>query len=235
MFVELDIGGVCVDVRFKDIKNLHLSVYPPTGRVRISAPAHMSVDVVRLFALSKIGWIRKHQGKIQRQDREPPREYLERESHYIWGKRYLLRLKEGRGAPQIHLAHRHIDLFLPQGAKAEVREEAVLDWSRELLRDKARPILDKWADRLRVDLDRFYIQRMKTKWGSSNPARRSVRLNLDLVRFPIECLDYVALHEVAHFRVPNHSEKFKALLDQNMPGWRRVRDRLNEGPLTAIV
>lgn len=234
MLAELDVGGLSIDVVFKDIKNVHLSVYPPTGRVRISAPQRMTLDSIRLFAISKIGWIKKHQSKVRGQAREPAREFLERESHYLWGKRYLLRLKEGDTAPEVHLAHRHLDLYLPKGARFEVREDAIAAWYRRELRAKADPILDKWTKRLRVDLDRFYIQRMKTKWGSSNPASRTVRLNLDLARFPLECLDYVALHEIAHFRVPNHSERFKTILDSNMPEWRRIRERLNEGPLIAL-
>ena len=200
MDTAISVSGVPIDVVFKDIKNLHLSVHPPTGRVRISAPRRMGRENIRLFAISKIGWIKKHQGKIQSQKREPPREYLERESHRIWGRRYLLRLKEGTGKPEVSLGHRYLDLSMPRGSTADHREEVLLDWYRAELRAKAGPVLQTWADRLDVDLRRFYIQRMKTKWGSSNPTQRTVRLNLDLVKFAPECLNYVALHEITHFR-----------------------------------
>lgn len=234
MNAVLDIGGVPVDVIFKDIKNVHLSVHPPTGRVRISAPRRMGLDTIRLFAVSKIGWIKRHQGKITAQAREAPREYLERESHYVWGRRYLLTIKEGGAKPAVALSHRSLELTMPKNAPADLREELLSEWYRAELRERANTALAKWAKRVGVSLSGFAIQRMKTKWGSSNPTRRTVRLNLELAKFPPECLDYIALHEIAHFVVPNHNEGFVELLDRHMPGWRTVRDRLNEGPLPAI-
>ncbi|PWG03518.1 M48 family metallopeptidase [Sphingosinicella humi] len=234
MDTVLDIGGVTIDVVFKDIKNVHLSVYPPTGRVRISAPRRMALENIRLFAIAKIGWIKRHQAKISAQARETPREYLERESHYVWGRRYLLTIKEGGCKPVVTLGRRSLELTMPKGEPLETRKEALMEWYRAELRDRADAVLAKWAKRLDLHIRGFYIQRMKTKWGSSNPTRRTVRLNLELAKFPTECLDYVALHELAHFRVPNHSEAFVQLLDLHMPGWRIARDRLNEGPLPTI-
>lgn len=234
MNAVLDIAGVPIDVIFKDIKNVHLSVHPPTGRVRISAPHRMALDTVRLFAVSKIGWIKRHQGKITAQARETPREYLERESHYVWGRRYLLTIKEGGAKPVVTLGNRSLELTIPKGSSAELREEVLSEWYRAELRERADTALAKWAKRLDVSLSSFTVQRMKTKWGSSNPARRTVRLNLELAKFPAECLDYVALHEIAHFVVPNHNSGFVELLDRHMPGWRTIRDRLNEGPLPAM-
>jgi predicted metal-dependent hydrolase len=234
MQAVLDIGGVPVDVIFKDIKNLHLSVYPPTGRVRISAPRRMSLEHVRLFAIAKIGWIKRHQVKLTAQARDTPREYLERESHYVWGRRYLLTISEGGTKPVVALSYRSLELTMPKGSSLDERETVLADWYRAQLRERAEAVLDKWAKHLNVGLSGFYIQRMKTKWGSSNPARRTVRLNLELAKFPPDCLDYVALHEIAHFVVPDHGEHFVGLLDRHMPGWRTIRDRLNEGPLPAI-
>lgn len=234
MIAVLDIGGVPVDVLFKDIKNLHLSVYPPTGRVRISAPRWMSLENVRLFAITKAAWIKKHQGKIQRQPREAPREYIERESHYVWGKRYLLTIMQGGSKPLVALGHRAIELSLPDGAPLEIRANLLDDWYRAELRQRADALIVKWSTRLNVNVNRFYIQRMKTRWGSSNPAYSTIRLNLELAKFEPQCLDYVILHELAHFIVPSHNENFCAILDHNMPGWRNVRERLNEGPLSAI-
>jgi predicted metal-dependent hydrolase len=234
MNAELSIGEVTVDVLFKDIKNLHLSVYPPTGRVRISAPHWMSLDNIRLFAVSKISWIKNNQGKIASQPRETPREYLERESHYVWGRRYLLNINEGGVRPIVALGHHALELTVPENAPTSLREEVLMEWYRSELREEARPILDKWAKRLNVDLDGFTIQRMKTKWGSSNPARRTIRLNLELARLDLRCLDYVILHELAHFIAPTHGPQFIDLLDRNMPEWRSVRDKLNEGPLPAL-
>ena len=233
MVREIIVGGVAVDVVFKDIKNVHLSVYPPTGRVRVSAPEHMTIENVRLFTTSKIGWIRKHQSKMRGQVRETPREYIERESHRVWGRRYLLRIKEA-GRPEVVLGHRSLELYAPKDASAEDRRVILDDWYRAELRQRAAPLLAKWARSLGVPLEGFTIQRMKTKWGSSNPRRHTIRLNLELAKFPPEYLDYVALHEIAHFIVPDHSEKFRTLLESNMPEWRTIRDRLNEGPLAEI-
>jgi predicted metal-dependent hydrolase len=230
---EILIGGVPIDVLFKDIKNVHLSVYPPTGRVRVSAPEHMTIERVRLFAVSKIGWIRKHQGKVRSQVRETPREYLERESHRVWGRRYLLRIKDSAKAGVI-VGHRTLELYAPKGSTSDDLRSIIDDWYRAELREKAEPLLRKWVRCLGVPFSGFTIQRMKTKWGSSNPGRSTVRLNLELAKLPPECLDYVALHEIAHFVVPSHSERFRAILDSNMHGWRNVRDRLNEGPLAEI-
>jgi predicted metal-dependent hydrolase len=234
MNAVLDIGGVPIDVTFKDIKNVHLSVHPPTGRVRISAPHRMALDTIRLFAVSKIGWIKRHQGKLAGQARETPREYLERESHYVWGRRYLLTIKEGGTKAVVTLGSRSLELTMPKDAPADRREEVLSEWYRAELRERADAALAKWAKHLGVKLSGFAIQRMKTKWGSSNPARRTVRLNLELAKFPPECLDYVALHEIAHFVASNHGDGFVGLLDRHMPGWRTVRDRLNDGPLPAI-
>jgi predicted metal-dependent hydrolase len=234
MMQEMIIGDVSIDVIFKDIKNVHLSVHPPTGRVRVSAPDRMSLESVRLFAVSKVGWIKKHQGKMKSQARETPREYLERESHYVWGRRYLLTLKEEGLKPQIALTNRTIELTLPEGAPVIQRQAIMDEWYRSQLRAQAEPVIEKWAKRLGIGYNRFFIQRMRTKWGSSNPRNGTIRLNLDLAKFHPECLDYIILHEMVHFVVPNHGEKFQALLDNNLPGWRAIRDRLNEGPLPSI-
>lgn len=235
MQTEIEIGGIAVDVLFKDIKNVHLSVHPPTGRVRIAAPSRMSLEAIRLFGISKIGWIKKHQGKFRQQPRETPREYLERESHYVWGRRYLLRITEDGSKPTVSLGTCALELTVPKGAPVRLREEVLSEWYRAELRERATPVLAKWAKRLDVDFSHFYIQRMKTKWGSSSPARHTVRLNLELAKFSPECLDYVALHELAHFVAPDHGRKFLALLDGHMPGWRTIKNRLNEGPLPAFI
>lgn len=155
MASALSVGGVEVEVVFKDIKNPHLSLHPPTGRVRISAPPRMSRESVRLFAISKVGWIKMHQAKIQSQWREPPREYLERESHRVCGRRYLLRLREGSDRPQVNLGHRYLDLSIVRGSSIELREGALLTWYRGELRAKAAPVVQTWADRLDVDLADF--------------------------------------------------------------------------------
>ena len=231
---ELRLGEVSVDVVHKDIKNVHLSVYPPTGRVRIAAPRSMPLETIRLFAISRLGWIKRQQRKQRAQDREPPREYIERESHHLWGRRYLLRVEEGARHSYVALDHRHIELGVPEGAGIEKRQ-AILDaWYREELRYAANDIIHTWQDRLGVEVERVFIQRMKTKWGGSSPHRKTIRLNLELAKKDRECLDYVVLHEIAHFIVPHHGDEFIALLDQHMPNWRDVRKNLNDLPLGSL-
>jgi len=234
MVTELEIGDVTIDVIFKDIKNVHLSVYPPTGRVRVSAPNNMKLETIRLFALSKIGWIRRNQRKIRTQERETPREFLERESHYLWGRRYLLRIEDQYDGADVLLGHKTIELNVPKGATFEQKRDLLLAWYRDELRLASRPMIAQFEQQLGVQVRRFFIQRMRTKWGSSNPVKRSIRLNLDLARLEPDCLRYVILHEMTHFLVPNHNAHFIGLLDRHMPGWRPIRAKLNYGPLTEF-
>ncbi|KZX94248.1 MULTISPECIES: M48 family metallopeptidase [unclassified Sulfitobacter] len=233
MASELRLGDITVDVILKDIKNVHLSVYPPTGRVRIAAPRSMTLETIRLFAISKLGWIKRQQRRQREQERETPREYIERESHYLWGRRYLLRIADDAPRGYVALSHRHIELGVPEGSDAEKRQAVLDGWYREELRAAARERVSFWEDRLAVRVDRLFIQRMKTKWGGSSPERGTIRLNLELVKKDAECLDYVVLHEMAHFIVPNHSAGFVALLDRHMPNWRNVRKHLNDLPLLS--
>jgi predicted metal-dependent hydrolase len=231
MVTELNIGGMSIDVVFKDIKNVHLSVHPPTGRVRIAAPARMKIEAVRIFAISKLRWIKKQQSKLQTQERESPREYLERESHYFWGNRYLLRIKEGERPSGAVSPHRTIVLTVPRGASTDKRRRVLEAWYRTEMRAALEPLVAKWERRLGVSVEGTFIQKMKTKWGSSNPRLHHIRLNLELAKKPPTCLDYVVLHEMVHFLVPDHSERFAALLDHHLPQWRTVRQALNEAPL----
>jgi len=232
MTQELQLGDVSVDVVFKDIKNVHLSVHPPSGRVTISAPSRMSFENVRLFAISKLAWIKKQQRKFAQQERESPREYLERESHYVWGKRHLLRIEPTIRERGVRTEHRLLVLRVPKGASETERSEVIDFWYRAQLKQAAAPLIEKWEKRLDVSVRRWFVQKMKTKWGGSSPERRTIRLNLELAKKPPECLDYIVLHELVHFLEPNHGERFRALMDQYMPHWQSVRQTLNEAPLS---
>jgi predicted metal-dependent hydrolase len=234
MVTLLKIGEVAIDVVFKDIRNVHLSVYPPEGRVRIAAPEKMSLDSIRVFAISRIGWIRKQQQKFLAQEREAPREYLERESHYLWGKRYLLTIVEGASRSSVNLGHRTIELTIPQGTTQDKKRLMLDELYRSELRKAASPIIQKWEENLEVRVERLFIQRMKTKWGSSNPSRRTIRLNLELAKHNVDCLNYVILHEIAHFIAPNHKERFVDILSYHLPNWRQIQRNLNAAPLLKI-
>ena len=231
MVTQIEIGGILLDVVKKDIKNVHLSVNPPEGHVRVAAPLRMSTEMIRLFAISKLAWIRREQLKFRSQERETPREFLDRESHYVWGRRFLLRIIEGNGAPEVILRHRTIDLHIGKQAGPN-RRQLVLDaWYREQLKEAVPSLLKTWSPRLCVPLPKFFIQSMKTKWGSCSPARGTIRLNTDLAKRPKPCLEYVVVHELSHLIERKHDERFVALLDRHLSRWRTVRDELNIGAL----
>jgi predicted metal-dependent hydrolase len=230
-YVQLD--DVRIEIARKPIRNLHLSVYPPTGRVRIAAPERATDESIRLFAISKIGWIRRQQGKLRTQERELPCEYIGRESHYVWGRRYLLRVIERDSPPRIELTPRRLVLGVRPGATQEHRKQVMETWYRRQLRAALPPIIEKWQETLSVRVNQVFIQRMKTRWGGSNPATGNIRLNTDLAKKPVECLEYILLHEIAHLRVPKHDASFMSLLDRNLPNWRETRDRLNRLPIPS--
>lgn len=231
MATHIDLGGIPVEVIQKDIKNIHLSVYPPAGRVRISAPRRMNLDAIRAYAISKLGWIKRHQQRIQAQARETPREYLDRESHYVWGTRYLLETVAADGQARVELRHSALLLHLRPGA-SEARKMALLaEWYRGLIRSAAPELIAKWQPRMGVQVSQVFVQRMKTRWGSCTPGRGSIRLNSELAKKPPQCLEYVVVHELAHLLEPSHNSRFVALMDGFLPGWKAIREELNRLPV----
>jgi predicted metal-dependent hydrolase len=231
MVTQIELGEITVEVVQKDIKNVHLSVYPPAGRVRISAPIRMDFDTIRVFAISKLAWIKDQQQKLREQERETPREYLDRESHYVWGKRYLLKIIEKEAAPGVELKHDKMLLQLRPHASEEKKQSVLDEWHRERLKEAVIPLIAKWGPLIGVKVERFFVQRMKTRWGSCNSGRRHIRLNTELVKKPPECLEYIIVHEMAHIREPTHNVHFLTLLEQFMPKWRFYRDELNRLPV----
>ena len=227
----LELGDVSVDVVRKNIKNLHLSVHPPTGRVTIAAPTRMSPDAIRVFAISKLGWIRRQRTKLTAQVRETPREYVDRESHYLWGRRYLLTVQERDQAPAVIRRHNRLVLGVRPGADVETRAQVMARWYRDQIREALPALLDKWQPVMGVACNRVLIQKMKTQWGSCNAATRNIRLNTELAKKPPECLEYVLVHELTHLREPRHSDRFVAILDAQLSGWRAARALLNAAPL----
>jgi len=232
MVTQIELGDIAVEVVLKDIKNVHLSVHPPSGRVRISAPKRMSMDTISSFAVSKLGWIKKQQARLQAQERETRREFVDRESHFVWGRRYLLNVIEEERAPAVALEHGRMLLTVRPGANEARRREVAEAWYREELKKAIPPLLAKWEPLIGVGVERFYAQRMKTKWGSCNPLARSIRLNTDLAKKPRECLEYVVVHEMVHILEPTHNARFVALMDQAMPQWRAYKEQLNRLPIS---
>jgi predicted metal-dependent hydrolase len=231
MAKQLKLGDIMVEVIFKDIKNVHLSVYPPAGRVRISAPKRMSPDTVRVFAISKLGWIKQQQKKLREQERETPREYLDRESHYLWGKRYLLKIIEEDAAPKVELKHGKMILQVRPGTREDAKQAIVAQWYREQIKAAVPELIAEWKPIIGVRVEYVFVQKMKTKWGSCNPGTGSIRLNTDPAKKPRECLEYIVVHEMAHLLEPTHNVRFIALMDRLMPQWRICRERLNRLPV----
>ncbi|VTQ59161.1 zinc metalloprotease [Stenotrophomonas maltophilia] len=231
MPTRIALGGIEAEVVFKDIRNIHLTVLPPNGRVRISAPAHMALDTVRVFALSKLAWIRSQRKSMVEQEREPSREYVERESHYVWGRRYLLKIVDTDGAQMVSLRHRTLVLAVKSGADQAARRAVLSRWYRDQLRERASSLVADWSRRLGLDAPRLYVQHMKTKWGSCSPIRRSIRLNTELAKKPPGCLEYIVVHELVHLLEPTHNERFKALMRAFLPEWEDRRRELNALPI----
>ena len=231
MGTRLRLGALAVDVVLKDIKNVHLSVHPPTGRVRISAPKRMSMETIRVFAIAKLGWIKQQRKKLQEQERETPREYLDRESHYVWGRRYLLTVSESDGPPSIELKHSRMLLRVRPGADQAKRSALVEEWYRERLKEAVPLLLARWQPLLGVTVERFFVQRMKTKWGSCNNRHARFASTPSWPRKPAECLEYIVVHELVHLLEPTHNARFVALMDRFMPKWQFHRQVLNRLPV----
>lgn len=222
-----------IDVVRKDIKNMHLAVYPPTGRVRIAAPLRINDEAVRLFAISKIGWIRKQQRNFLAQDRQPARQYKERESHYFLGKRYLLRIIEQEASPKVIIKTKtYIDLFVKPNTTAEQREKILNEWYRKELKTLIPPIIAKWEKQINVTVEDWQVKQMKTKWGTCNIEKERIWINLELAKKPVQCLEYIVLHEMIHLLERHHNDYFRSLLDKFLPQWKFYKEELNRLPVS---
>jgi len=199
--------------------------------VKISAPSRMSLGTIRVFAISKLDWIKQQQKKLREQARETPREYLERESHYLGGKRYLLAVVEADGPPSVALKHARMILTVRRGTSEAARESIVAQWYRDQLKAQFPELIERWAEVLDVTVNRVFVQQMKTKWGSCNPRTGTIRLNTELAKKPKECLEYIVVHEMVHLLEPTHNARFVGLMDRYMPKWKFFRERLNRLPV----
>lgn len=231
----IQIGEISILVTKKDIKNVHLSVHPPDGRVTLAAPKATRLDVARAYAISKLRWIRNQQNKLKSQARESPRQFVERESHSLWGRRHLMTIIHREIKPRVSLDHKRITLTVRPGSDKKKREEVIHEWHKSLLHEVIPPLIAKWEKKLKVKAGRYFLQRMKTKWGGCNPTARNIRLNTELVKKPKDLLEYVIVHEMVHLIEPTHNERFVAILQNHYPTWREARAELNELPLTAEV
>ena len=229
---QITVNDLVVDVVRKDIKNMHLAVYPPDGRVRVSAPLLVDDEAVRLAVISKLAWIKRQQAMFEGQERQSAREYVYRESHYYWGDRYLLNVIYHDAPPKVIVRNKTtIDLFVRTGSDTAKREHALLAWYRQQLKEAIPPLIAKWEPIIGVDVADWRVKRMKTKWGTCTIEARRIWLNLELVKKPPRCLEYIIVHEMVHLLERHHNERFVAYMDKSMPQWRLLRDELNQAPL----
>ena len=235
MAETIRLGEIAIAVTRKDIKNVHLSVHPPMGRVTLVAPTGTRLEVARAYAVSKLTWIRDQQAKLIGQARETPRQFVERESHYLWGRRHLLSVAYRDAKPSISLDHKRITLTVRPGSESAKRGEIIHEWHKSLLHKLVPPLIQKWEAKLKVKVSGYFLQRMKTKWGSCNHRAGNIRLNTELVKKPKDLLEYVIVHEMVHLLEPTHSERFISILQEHYPTWREARAELNELPLSAEV
>jgi predicted metal-dependent hydrolase len=231
MQAAIQLGDLSIEVTWKAVKNVHLSVHPPDGRVTLVAPSETRLEVARAYAISRLGWIREQQQRFAGQAREDPRRFVERESHYLWGRRHLLKIVEREAKPGVVLDHKRITLFVRPGSDRQKKAEVIHAWHKALLHGVMPDLIAKWEPKLGVRVNGYFLQRMKTKWGSCNHKAGHIRLNTELVKKPKDLLEYVVVHEMAHLIEPTHSERFLALLDRHYPTWREARMELNELPI----
>ncbi len=233
MAATIRLGDIAIALTRKDIKHVHLSVHPPLGRVSLVAPTGTRVEVARAYAISKLGWIRDQQAKLRGQARETPRRFVTRESHYLWGRRYLLSVVEQNAKPSVRMSHRRVTLTVRPGSGRAKREDVIHEWHKALLHEAMPPLIRKWESKLGVKVSGYFLQRMKTKWGGCNYREQHIRLNTELAKKPKDLLEYVVVHEMLHLVEPTHSERFIGLLNRHYPTWREARVELNELPISA--
>ncbi len=229
---QIVVNNIVIDVVRKDIKNLHLSVYPPSGRVRIATPTKVDDEAVRLFAISKMSWIKKNQAKYINQQRQPERKYVSGESHYFRGQRYLLNIITHTGYPKIAIRNKKfIDLYVKADYTQEQRENVMTNWYRKNLKEQIPALIEKWQEIIGVEVVQWEVKKMKTKWGTCNREAKRIWLNLELAKKPEHCLEYIIVHEMVHLLERNHTERFVAYMNKFMPQWNSVKEELNRSML----
>lgn len=230
----IELGDVSIEIHYKNIKNVHLSVHPPNGRVTLSSPLLMEYEALRLFCISKIRWIRNQQKKLLNQRREAPREYVNKESHYFLGHRYLLNIKENIDKIGIVLKKTTIDLYIRPNSTRDQRDEMLQIWYREQLRKVVSPLIAKYEKKMHIKVEKILVRKMKTKWGSCKPESKEIILNTELAKKPIESIEYILVHEMTHILERGHNEKFISILNKYLPNWEHVRTELNRSALGHV-
>ncbi len=223
----MNVSGVEIEVVKKDIKNMHLNVMPPSGRVRISAPYGTSDEAINLFAVKKISWIKKQVEKFNAQERQTEREYITGESHYLWGRRYKLEVRYSNKGNNIELKGNKMILTVREKSTQKQRENYFNEWYRKELKNKLPPLVKKWEEIIGVKANTVGVKNMRTRWGTCNPETKRILVNLQLAKKPVKCLEYIVIHELVHLKEKNHTKAFIEQMDRYIPDWRVVKDELN--------
>ena len=230
---QVIISDIKVDVVRKDIKNIHLAVYPPAGRVRIAVPEHVNEDSIHLLLVSKLVWIKRQQRKFEGQERITPREYKNRESHYFQGRRYLLRIHEEDSPPKVLLQNKtYIDMYVRPGTPLLKKHELMNEWYRATLKEEIPAFVNKWENKIGVRVNQWQVKQMKTKWGSCNTEKGRIWLNLELAKKPLQCLEYIIVHEMIHLLERHHNDKFLHHMNTYLPNWKQLKAELNKLPVS---
>lgn len=227
----LTVAGIGVDVVYKNIKNMHISVYPPIGRVRVAAPERLDEEAIRLAIVQRLPWIKKQREQLQAAQRQSEREMVTGESHYVWGQRLRLKLIEITGRPHVDILGSRLQLSLPAGSDSLHRRKVLEAWYRKQLKAAIPPLIERWEPVIGQKVDGWTVRRMKTKWGSCNPDSANLWFNIELAKKHPSCLEYIVVHEMTHFHERTHNDRFVELMDKYLPTWRATRDELNGAPL----
>ncbi|MEA5533713.1 SprT family zinc-dependent metalloprotease [Crocosphaera sp. XPORK-15E] len=232
---QITLNDLIINVTRKKIKNLHLTVHPPDGEVRISAPLHLNDETIRLFAISKLHWIKKNQAKLKNQPRQNKKKFVTGETHYYQGKPYLLNVIYYIKTPKVEIRNNtYLDLYVKEGSEQNQREQTLINWYRQQLKSEIPAIIRKWEKIMQIEVKEWGVKKMKTRWGTCNIQAQRIWLNLELIKTPSHCLEYVIVHEMTHFFERHHNEKFRKLMDQFLPHWSIYKEELNQTPLEPI-
>jgi predicted metal-dependent hydrolase len=226
----LTVGGIGVDVIYKDIKNLHISVHPPVGRVRVAAPSRLDDQAIRLAVIQRLPWIKRQRAQLQSAPRQTKRRMLSGESHYVWGQRYLLDSSR-TGRHRVEITGKTLWVTAPEGSDDDARLRVLENWYRRELKREVPSLIAKWEPIIGREVTSWTVRRMKTKWGSCSADSGHLQFNIELAKKDPRCLEYIVVHEMAHLRERGHGDRFIALMDQYLPNWRMLRDELNAAPL----
>ncbi len=228
----ITVSGMKVEIVRKHIKNLHLAVYPPEGRVRVAVPLHINDENVRLAVINKLGWIKRQQTRFLTQPRQSKREYVTGETHYFRGRKYRLDVVIDPGPQKVEIKNRgRITMFLHEDTDVSVQHRIMTEWYRQQLKEMIPALVEKWQLKIGTEIDDWQVKIMRTRWGSCNQSARRIWLNLELAKKPVECLEYVIVHEILHLRERKHNDNFVALMDLYLPKWRLYKAELNKLPV----